>query len=138
MVLVTTPSELHVLSTRTVSAPLSVPSTKTVVAIDANVFFDLFWPGRPKGEISGALTEPWLDEIVELALTPEIYNDIDRANIAAAMEDPDFKAKDAMKRQEILLLYQKAVEADPRDTTTLADASIVDELQARAATAADD
>lgn len=42
-------------------------------------------------------------------------------NIAAAMEDPDFKIKDLVLRQEILQLYQKAVEADPRDTTTLAD-----------------
>lgn len=56
----------------------AISSTKTVVAIDANVFFDLFWPGRAKAEISGALTEPWLDDIVELAVTPEIYNDIDR------------------------------------------------------------
>ena len=51
---------------------------KTLVAIDANVFFDLFWPDRPKRPISGALLEPWIDEIVELSLTSEIYNDIDR------------------------------------------------------------
>lgn len=51
---------------------------KTLVAIDANVFFDLFWPDRPKRQISGALLEPWIDEIVELSLTSEIYNDIDR------------------------------------------------------------
>lgn len=42
-------------------------------------------------------------------------------NIAASMEDPDFKEKDLKKREEILGLYQRAVEADPRDTTTLAD-----------------
>lgn len=42
-------------------------------------------------------------------------------NIAAAMEDPEFKEKDLKQRQEILQLYQKAVEADARDTTTLAD-----------------
>lgn len=42
-------------------------------------------------------------------------------NIAAAMEDPEFREKDLKQRQEILQLYQKAVEADARDTTTLAD-----------------
>ncbi len=51
---------------------------KTLVAIDANVFFDLLWSDSPKREISGALLEPWIDEIVELGLTSEIYNDIDR------------------------------------------------------------
>lgn len=56
----------------------SIPSRKTLVAIDANVFFDLFWPERPKRNISGALLEPWIDDIVELGLTSEIYNDIDR------------------------------------------------------------
>mgnify|MGYP002737531852 CR=1 FL=1 len=56
----------------------SLQPRKTLVAIDANVFFDLFWPDRPKREISGALLEPWIDDIVELCLTPEIYNDIDR------------------------------------------------------------
>jgi tetratricopeptide (TPR) repeat protein len=53
-------------------------------------------------------------------------------NIAAAMEDPDFKAKDLKTREDILALYQKAVEADPRDTTTLADyGRYVDRVAAR-------
>lgn len=56
----------------------SLPLRKTLVAIDANIFFDLFWPNRPKRDISGALLEPWIDDIVELGLTSEIYNDIDR------------------------------------------------------------
>jgi hypothetical protein len=56
----------------------SIPLEKTLVAIDANVFFDLFLPDRPKRDISGALTEPWIDDIVELGLTSEIFNDIDR------------------------------------------------------------
>lgn len=42
-------------------------------------------------------------------------------NIAATMEDPDAKARDQRTREEILALYQRAVEADPRDVTTLAD-----------------
>jgi len=70
---------------------------KTLVAIDANVFFDLFWPDRPKREISGALLEPWIDDIVELGLTSEIYNDIDRC------KDPELrdasKAKAAHYRE---------------------------------------
>lgn len=56
----------------------SLPLQKTLVAIDANIFFDLFWSDRPKREISGALLEPWIDDIVELGLTSEIFNDIDR------------------------------------------------------------
>ncbi|MEO5917088.1 MAG: GNAT family N-acetyltransferase [Luteolibacter sp.] len=56
----------------------ALPQRKTLVAIDANVFFDLFWPDRPTRKISGALLEPWIDDIVELGLTSEIYNDIDR------------------------------------------------------------
>jgi GNAT superfamily N-acetyltransferase/predicted nucleic acid-binding protein len=55
-----------------------LPLQKTLVAIDANVFFDLFWPDRPMRKISGALLEPWIDDIVELGLTSEIFNDIDR------------------------------------------------------------
>ena len=42
-------------------------------------------------------------------------------NIAAALEDPDAKAKDVRAREEILGFYQRAVEADPRDATTMAD-----------------
>lgn len=57
----------------------SVEPDKTRVVIDANVFFDLWAPSRPKREVSGALTEPWVEETVELVLTPEIYNDIQRA-----------------------------------------------------------
>jgi len=60
----------------------SVEPTKTRVVIDANVFFDLWAPDRPKREVSGALTEPWVEDTVELVLTPEIYNDIQRAGTA--------------------------------------------------------
>jgi GNAT superfamily N-acetyltransferase len=60
----------------------SVEPAKTRVVIDANVFFDLWAPDRPKREVSGALTEPWVEDTVELVLTPEIYNDIQRAGTA--------------------------------------------------------
>lgn len=57
----------------------SVEPTKTRVVIDANVFFDLWAPDRPMNAISASLIEPWVDDIIELVLTPEIYNDIQRA-----------------------------------------------------------
>lgn len=61
-----------------------------------------------------------VDLIAQAAASAEIASTMG-PNIAAAMEDPDFKEKDLKKREEILGLYQRAVEADPRDTTTLAD-----------------
>lgn len=64
----------------------TIEPTKTRVVIDANVFFDLWAPDRPKREISGALTEPWVEDTVELMLTPEIYNDIQRAGTPAERE----------------------------------------------------
>jgi len=57
------------------SAP---PSSKTLVAIDANVFVDLTLVDRANADVSGALTEDWLDELIELVVTSEIYNDINR------------------------------------------------------------
>jgi tetratricopeptide (TPR) repeat protein len=42
-------------------------------------------------------------------------------NIAAAMEDPAWKGTEQKKREEILQFYSRAVEADPRDSTTMAD-----------------
>lgn len=64
----------------------SADPVKTRVAIDANVFFDLWAPDRPKREVSGALAEPWVEDAVELVLTPEIYNDIQRAGSIAERE----------------------------------------------------
>lgn len=61
-----------------------------------------------------------VDLIAQAAASAEVAATMG-PNIAAAMEDPDFKAKDLAKREDILKLYQRAVEADPRDTTTLAD-----------------
>lgn len=84
----------------------SISSTKTDVAIDANVFFDLFWPGRPKAEVSGALTEPWLDDIVELVVTPELYNDIDRCT------DPGMRQASKAKITSFRELRGAAIEID--------------------------
>ncbi|WP_395715947.1 GNAT family N-acetyltransferase [Prosthecobacter sp.] len=64
----------------------TIEPTKTRVVIDANVFFDLWAPDRPKREVSGALTEPWVEDTVDLVLTPEIYNDIQRAGTSEERE----------------------------------------------------
>lgn len=53
---------------------------KQKVVIDANVFFDLYDPTDPESEESKALLAPWLQESLELCLTKEIYNEIDRAD----------------------------------------------------------
>lgn len=58
----------------------SLDSEKPKVIIDANVFFDLSWPERPHKRISEALTIPWVEEMVELCITPEIFNDISRSD----------------------------------------------------------
>jgi predicted nucleic acid-binding protein/GNAT superfamily N-acetyltransferase len=71
----------------------SLAPHKTFVAIDANVFFDLFWPDRPMRKISGALLEPWIDDIVELGLTSEIFNDIDRCKDSVLRDASKAKAK---------------------------------------------
>lgn len=86
----------------------TISSAKTVVAIDANVFFDLFWPGRAKAEISGALTEPWLDDIVELVVTSEIYNDIDRCT------DPEMRHASKAKAASFRELRGAAIEVDSK------------------------
>jgi GNAT superfamily N-acetyltransferase len=52
-------------------------STKLCVVLDANVFFDLFDPLRPDYEESRSLLAEWLFD-VELCLTDEIFNEIDR------------------------------------------------------------
>ncbi len=82
---------------------------KTLVAIDANVFLDLFWPDRPMREISGALLEPWIDDIVELGLTSEIYNDIDRC------KDPGLRDASKAKAATYHPIRAAATKIDPVD-----------------------
>ncbi len=53
-------------------------SSKTRVAIDANVFFDLIDSSRKNHSTSSSLTETWIDDTVELVVTSEILNDIER------------------------------------------------------------
>lgn len=51
---------------------------KLKVAIDANVFYDLDESSTPKNEESQSLLADWLEENVELCLTSEIFNEINR------------------------------------------------------------
>ncbi|MDB6073264.1 MAG: putative Acetyltransferase, contains domain [Verrucomicrobiaceae bacterium] len=61
-----------------------ISTNKTLVAIDTNIFFDLILPDRPKPSL--ALLEPWIDETIDLALTPEVFNDINRSVNSAFRE----------------------------------------------------
>jgi GNAT superfamily N-acetyltransferase/predicted nucleic acid-binding protein len=53
---------------------------KITVVIDANVFYDLNSPVEPHTEESKALQADWLQSSVELHITPEILNEINRHN----------------------------------------------------------
>jgi predicted nucleic acid-binding protein/GNAT superfamily N-acetyltransferase len=63
-----------------------VDESKQRVVIDANVFFDLNDPSDVESEESKALLAPWLQDILELCLTKEIYNEIDRAEDMAEIQ----------------------------------------------------
>jgi len=52
--------------------------SKLKVAIDANVFLDLAQPPMPESEESLSLLADWLQENIELCLTSEIFNEINR------------------------------------------------------------
>jgi GNAT superfamily N-acetyltransferase len=52
--------------------------SKLKVAIDANVFYQLQEPPSPSNEESQSLLADWLQENVELCVTNEILNEIDR------------------------------------------------------------
>jgi predicted transcriptional regulator/GNAT superfamily N-acetyltransferase len=54
-------------------------STRLVVAIDTNVFRDLWEPDRgPQAEQSLALTAAWLEDEIELVLTPSIVGELNK------------------------------------------------------------
>lgn len=53
---------------------------KIPVVIDANVFYDLHTPVEPHTEESKSLQADWLQSSVELHITPEILNEINRNN----------------------------------------------------------
>lgn len=108
----------------------TVEPTKVRVVIDANVFFDLWAPDRPKREVSGALTEPWVEDTVELVLTPEIYNDIQRAGTQEERERSKSMARTfeevrapALSVDQIVpqirALYPKSVLLNQRDESDI-------------------
>lgn len=59
---------------------LEILRDKICVVLDANVFFDLSDRSRPGYEESGALLADWLPSSLELCLTDEIYNEIERGS----------------------------------------------------------
>ena len=52
---------------------------KIQAAIDANIFYDLTCSNRPQGEDTKVLLADWMQESLELRITPELYNEIHRA-----------------------------------------------------------
>lgn len=50
-----------------------------LVAIDANIFFDLTCDNRPQGEDTKVLEADWLVDSIVLCITQEIYSEIHRA-----------------------------------------------------------
>ena len=72
--------------------------TRLQVAIDANVFFDIHCRKTVESEESRALTAQWLADDIELCLTSEIHNDIERG------EDPIIrKASRALTTQHRII-----------------------------------
>lgn len=63
-----------------------VDDERSVAVVDANVFFDLQDPPTKKNSEAKALTADWLQEYLQLAVTDEIYGEIDR-NPAKAERD---------------------------------------------------
>ena len=53
-------------------------ASKLCVVVDANVFFDLIDNKRPGYEESSSLLADWLSETIEVCLTEEIYNEVNR------------------------------------------------------------
>lgn len=51
---------------------------KLLVAIDANIFFDLVEPSRPHRDEAQALRAEWLQAEIELAVSDELWNEIRR------------------------------------------------------------
>ena len=57
----------------------SVPEHKGIAVLDTNVIFDLQDPETKKNEESKALEADWVRELISLAITDEVFFDIDRA-----------------------------------------------------------
>ncbi|MBI3850440.1 MAG: GNAT family N-acetyltransferase [Verrucomicrobia bacterium] len=79
-------------------AASSVAEAKLRVVIDANVFYDLHERNTLESEDSKALLADWLQESIELCLTPEIYNEIRRA----PSEEQRQRSRSLVSRHRIL------------------------------------
>lgn len=55
---------------------LSLDTSKIKVVIDANIFLDLFKIDRKHHKVSTSLSSGWVEDVIDLYLTPEIYNDL--------------------------------------------------------------
>lgn len=51
----------------------------SAAVVDANVFFDLLTPTNPRSTESNALQAAWVRDAFRLAITPELFTEIDRA-----------------------------------------------------------
>jgi predicted nucleic acid-binding protein/GNAT superfamily N-acetyltransferase len=66
------------------SSPEQVDAEKKLkIVIDANVFYDLDNPVAPDTEESKALQADWLQSSIELQITPETLNEINRHNTSS-------------------------------------------------------
>ncbi len=54
-------------------------ASKLLVAIDTNVFYDLIDPSRPEREEAQSLLHDWLQADIELAVSAELWNEINRS-----------------------------------------------------------
>lgn len=71
---------------------------KLRVVIDANVFIDLHDRNTPESEDSKALLADWLQESIELCLTPEIHNEIRQSS----SEEKRQKSRIFVSRHQVL------------------------------------
>jgi ribosomal protein S18 acetylase RimI-like enzyme len=65
----------------------SIDERRQKVVVDANVFFDLQGPEQRDSEDSKALLADWVQASIELCVTKELFNEIDRAS------DPELRAR---------------------------------------------
>ena len=85
----------------------NVAEAKLRVVIDANVFYDLHQRDTPDSDDSKALLADWLQESIELCLTPEIYNEIRRA----PSEEQRQKSRNLVSKHRVVKTEDARVQA---------------------------
>lgn len=85
--------------------------SKLLVAIDANIFFDLVDPSRPHREEALALRAEWLQAEVELAVSDELWNEIyrnpDEAQRRRSRSEAGLMTRFPTAREGVELAYKK-------------------------------